>query len=91
MVSSTLHTGVRVGDKRPMKVDSVTFLITVNDTWYPDEYNKTCMETVRSPALKPGVKYNESMQIHVGDCDHGPLMFTLSDDGMIPYSNTSAH
>ena len=68
-------------NKRPLKVDSVTFLVTVNDTWYPVEYNKTCMATVRSPALKPGVKYNETMQIHVEECDHGPLMFTLSDDG----------
>lgn len=67
--------------ERPLKVDSVTFLVTVNDTWYPDEYNKTCMETVKTPGLQPGVKYNETMQIHVGDCDHGPLMFTLSDDG----------
>ena len=81
-ISQTLAAaGVR-DSKQPMKVDSVTFLVTVNDTWYPDEYNKTCMETVRTPALRPGVKYNESMQIHVGDCDHGPLMFTLSDDGI---------
>lgn len=66
-----------------MKVNSVTFLVTVNDTWYPDEYNKTCMATVRTPGLQPGVKYNETMQIQVGECDHGPLMFTLSDDGML--------
>ena len=65
------------------KVDSVTFLVTVNDTWYPDEFNKTCMATVKTPALQPGVKYNNTMQIHVGDCDHGPLMFTLSDDGTV--------
>ena len=65
------------------KVDSVTFLVTVNDTWYPDEFNKTCMATVKTPALQPGVKYNDTMQIHVGDCDHGPLMFTLSDDGTL--------
>ena len=79
---SNTAAGVR-DSKQPMKVDSVTFLVTVNDTWYPDEYNKTCMETVMTPALRPGVKYNESMQIHVGDCDHGPLMFTLSDDGTV--------
>ena len=72
-----------MNEKRPLKVDSVTFLVTVNDTWYPDEYNKTCMATVRSPALQPGVKYNETMQIHVGECDHGPLMFTLSEDGTV--------
>ena len=72
------------------KVDSVTFLVTVNDTWYPDEYNKTCMATVKTPALQPGVKYNETMQIHVGDCDHGPLMFTLSDDGKLNCINKYA-
>ena len=49
----------------------MTFLVTVNDTWYPDEYNKTCMATVKSPALQPGVKYNDTMQIHIGECDHG--------------------
>ena len=78
------HTpSVTSGSHEKFKVTSVTFLVTVNDTWYPDEYNKTCMATVKTPGLQPGVKYNDTMQIHVGDCDHGPLMFTLSDDGTL--------
>ena len=43
------------------------------------------MATVKSPALQPGIKYNNTMQIYVGECDHGPLMFTLSDDGIHVY------
>ena len=81
----SIHAASSASDaSRAFKVDSVTFLVTVNDTWYPDEYNKTCMATVKSPALQPGVKYNNTMQIYVGECDHGPLMFTLSDDGILP-------
>ena len=59
------------------KVVSVTFLVTVNDTWYPNEYNTTCLQTVKTPPLHPNIPYNESQSIQVGKCDHGPLTYTI--------------
>ncbi|XP_060066574.1 uncharacterized protein LOC132546864 [Ylistrum balloti] len=57
-----------------VNVRSVTFLITVNDTWDPNG----CIATVKTPPLKPNVKYNRTEQIHVGSCDHGPLNYRVS-------------
>ncbi|XP_021359269.1 uncharacterized protein LOC110454209 [Mizuhopecten yessoensis] len=57
-----------------VNVRSVTFLVTVNDTWDPNG----CIATVKTPPLKPNVKYNHTEQIHVGSCDHGPLDFRVS-------------
>ena len=64
------------------KVFSVTFLLTVNDTWYPDDYpHKKCILTVKTPPLKPDQKWNESERIHVGECDQGPLIYSVTDEG----------
>ncbi|KAK7098505.1 hypothetical protein V1264_002781 [Littorina saxatilis] len=58
----------------------VRFLVTVNDTWDPNG----CMATVATPFLVAGMIHNETGQIQVGSCDHGPLDFSVqqgSDDG----------
>lgn len=62
------------------KVVSVTFLVTVNDTWYPDEYGTTCLQTVKTPPLRPNMPYNESQPIQVGKCDHGPLTYKIGSE-----------
>jgi len=67
------------------EIISVTFLVTVNDTWYPEENNgKKCLHTVKTPPLKPNGTWNNSTKIQVGECDHGPLTYTISKqfDGM---------
>lgn len=64
---------------------AITFLLTVNDTWYPDEHSgKTCLHTVKTPLIKPNIPWNESVNIVVGNCDHGPLTYTVYKqlDGM---------
>lgn len=64
---------------------AITFLLTVNDTWYPNEYpGKTCLHTVKTPPIKPNIPWNESVNIAVGECDRGPLTYTISKqlDGM---------
>lgn len=60
-------------------VASVTFLLTVNDTWYPDEYNETCLQTVKTPPIRPNGKWNESRSIQVGKCDYGALTFQVTE------------
>jgi len=62
------------------KVVSVTFLVTVNDTWYPQEYNTTCLQTVKSPPIRPDVSINETQSIQVGNCDRGPLTYTIDNE-----------
>ena len=62
------------------KVVSVTFLVTVNDTWYPQEYNTTCLQTVKTPPLWPDVSINETQSIQVGNCDRGPLTYTIDNE-----------
>ncbi|XP_069136863.1 uncharacterized protein [Argopecten irradians] len=57
-----------------VNVQTVTFLVTVNDTWDPSG----CISTVKTPPLKPNVRYNHSQQIQVGSCDHGPIDFRVS-------------
>ena len=52
--------------------DSVVFLITVNNTW------RDCMATVKTPNMAPDVPRNETSNILVGDCDSGPLVFTVT-------------
>lgn len=60
---------------------AITFLLTVNDTWYPNEYpGKTCLHTVKTPPIKPDIPWNESINIAVGECDHGPLTYTISKE-----------
>ncbi len=61
---------------------SVTFLVTVNDTWYPQDYGKTCLQTVKSPPLQPNTSWNETKTIHVGNCDYGPLIFTVGNEAV---------
>ncbi|XP_062502722.1 uncharacterized protein LOC134179782 [Corticium candelabrum] len=55
----------------------VQFLVSVNDTWYPDEYHKLCIATVKTPQLRPNEKPNMTNSIQVGACDHGPLVFSV--------------
>ena len=43
-------------------------------------------ETVVTDFLESGKQYNESGQIHVGNCDHGPLVFTVQQGGQDGYS-----
>ncbi|KAJ8304673.1 hypothetical protein KUTeg_018256 [Tegillarca granosa] len=52
------------GTRVPRNVNSIRFLVSVNDTWGP------CIATVATPPLKPGVKHNFTEAIHVADCDH---------------------
>ena len=73
-----LHSLGLVSDAK--KVVSVTFLVTVNDTWYPEEYNTTCLQTVKTPPLRPDVSINETQSIQVGNCDHGPLTYTVGSE-----------
>ncbi|XP_064604005.1 uncharacterized protein LOC135469314 isoform X1 [Liolophura sinensis] len=54
---------------------SMRFLISVNDTWAGPG---GCLATVATPPLTPGQKYNETLPIQIGDCDHGPMTFTVS-------------
>ena len=58
-------------------VESVTFLVTVNDTWETGG----CLETVKTPPIRPDTPWNESQSITVGKCDHGPLTYTLTHIG----------
>ncbi|XP_019615454.1 PREDICTED: uncharacterized protein LOC109463181 isoform X1 [Branchiostoma belcheri] len=57
------------------KVGWIRFLVTVNDTWDPDG----CIATVATDQLLPNKKYNQSEKIMVGSCDHGPLVYTVSN------------
>ncbi len=63
-------------------VTSVTFLLTVNDTWYPDEYHKNCLQTVKTPPLRPNQQRNKTQSIDVGVCDQGPLIYTATDESV---------
>lgn len=56
----------------PADIGGLVFLVCVNDTW------GNCMTTVKTPAIKPDTPWNKSENILVGDCDHGPLLFTAS-------------
>ncbi|CAH1265387.1 Hypp3174 [Branchiostoma lanceolatum] len=58
----------------PEKVRWVRFIVTVNDTWDPDG----CIATIATGKLIPNKKYNETEQITVGSCDHGPLVYTVA-------------
>lgn len=65
------------------KVASITFLVTVNDTWKwdPPIENGTCMVTVKTYPIYPNTSLNKSENIMVGDCDNGPLIYTVNSDG----------
>ena len=55
----------------PRDIISLTFLVCVNDTW------GNCITTVRTPPIKPNTPWNKSENIVVGDCDNGPLLYTV--------------
>lgn len=76
----SLTTIVNIGDT---KVGSVSFLIAVNDSWKydPPLYNDTCMVTVKTGPLYPDVPLNKSESIQIGDCDGGPLVYTINGQG----------
>ena len=63
------------------QVESVSFLVTVNDTWWPGvgPGGDTCIKTVKTPPIPPNQPWNESKSIDVGKCDHGPLTYTLTN------------
>ena len=54
---------------------TLTFLVSVNAT-YDD-----CIATVKTPPIHSNTPYNKSANIMVGDCDHGPLIFQVTQDG----------
>ncbi|XP_019864463.1 PREDICTED: uncharacterized protein LOC109593807 [Amphimedon queenslandica] len=58
----------------PRDVISLTFLVCVNDTW------GNCITTVKTPPIKPNTPWNKSENIMVGDCDHGPLLYTVQQN-----------
>lgn len=59
----------------PNDVISMTFLICVNDTW------GNCIATVKTPDIKPNTPWNKSENILVGNCDHGPLIYNVQQEG----------
>ena len=61
----------------------VTFLITVNDTWYPESFGRKCIATVKTPPQKPGQPRNDTNTIQIGECDHGPMTYQVDKSGMI--------
>lgn len=61
----------------PEKVLSVTFLISINNT------EQGCMYTTKSPAIPPDLPYNKSQSFSVGNCDHGPLTYTITTEKCI--------
>ncbi|XP_065909146.1 uncharacterized protein [Dysidea avara] len=76
-----LAEGTKLESASSGEVLSVTFLLTVNDTWYPGENNgKKCLHTVKTPPLKPNTSWTDSIKIQVGECDHGPLTYTISKE-----------
>lgn len=52
---------------------NVSFLVSVNLTW------GNCIKTVRTPPLKPNQQWNKTTPITVGNCDHGPLTYTINE------------
>lgn len=61
-------------------VSSITFLVTVNDTWKwnPPIENDTCMVTVKTNPLYPNTPLNKTENVIVGDCDSGPLVYAVN-------------
>ncbi|KAK7474103.1 hypothetical protein BaRGS_00034632 [Batillaria attramentaria] len=61
---------------------SIRFLLTVNVTQSIDT-GKPCMATVLTPMLK---SEKLSQPVHVGPCDHGPLIFNVTQGGQGSFS-----
>lgn len=65
-------------------VTSVTFLIVVNNSWQwvPPFDNSTylCVVTVKSDPLTPNTPLNKTGSIVLGNCDKGPLVFSIRSD-----------
>lgn len=53
----------------------------------PPLSNNTCFKTVKTMPLAPDTPKNES-EIQVGDCDHGPLVYSVSEQ---EHSQSSVH
>lgn len=66
-------------------VSSITFLVTVNDTWKwdPPISNDTCMVTIKTNSIAPNTPRNKSENIMVGNCDNGPLVYTANSASSI--------
>lgn len=64
---------------------SITFLVTVNDSWKwdPPISNDTCMVTVKTDPLYPKTPLNKSEPVMVGSCDNGPLVYNINSDGAV--------
>ncbi|KAJ8304678.1 hypothetical protein KUTeg_018261 [Tegillarca granosa] len=72
LLAITSLTNIKTTDAvTPRDVSSIRFLVSVNDTW------GSCLATVATPPLKPGVKHNYTNAIHVAKCDHGPLDYNI--------------
>ncbi len=54
---------------------SLTFLISVNDSW------GDCIATVKTYPIRSNTPLNKSQNIQVGNCDNGPLEFRVTQDG----------
>lgn len=61
-------------------LDTLTFLVAVNDTW------GSCITTVRSPPLPPNQTRDKAPHIMVGQCDNGPLTYTVHKGGPAGYT-----
>ena len=57
--------------------------MTVNDSWKydPPISNDTCMATIKTFPIAPDTPKNKSQIIQVGDCDHGPLTYSVNENG----------
>ena len=64
-------------------MESVSFLITVNDTWKydPPISNDTCLVTIKTYPISPDMPRKKSENIQIGDCDNGPLVYNVNGHG----------
>lgn len=56
------------------KVQSITFLISINST------EEHCIHTTKTPPIRPNAPRNKSLEISVGNCDHGPLVYSITSE-----------
>jgi hypothetical protein len=59
------------------------FLVSVNDTW-----DAGCIYTSPSGWVKPDIPKNQSQSFDIGNCDHGPLTYTVTSVGPSNYTVT---
>lgn len=65
--------------KHPSALDSVTFLVAVNQT------DTKCLANIKTSPLKPGKVHNSTEYIYVGKCDYGTLDFNITSTGTLLY------